>query len=154
MEFPKHIVSIAALVEDEKGRVLLVRSPKRGWEFPGGQVEIGEDLFEALIREVKEETGITISVGRLVGVYSNIKVMNADIPTMVNFNFTARKVSGELRPSVESLEVGWFLRDEVLSKITHPVIFDRMKDMLDFNGQVIYRAYSKEPYEIHKACFI
>lgn len=70
---PKHIVAVAGLVRDARGWVLMVRSPRRDWEFPGGQVEEGEDLITALKREVQEETGVEVAVGALVGVYSNLK---------------------------------------------------------------------------------
>ena len=62
MPTPKHIVAVAGLVSDPRGRVLMIRSPRRDWEFPGGQVEEGESLTDALRREVLEETGITVSV--------------------------------------------------------------------------------------------
>ncbi|MRR10050.1 NUDIX hydrolase, partial [bacterium] len=60
MKYPTHIVAVSALVRNRAGKVLLMRHPRRGWEFPGGQVEAGEDLIAALHREVKEETGITV----------------------------------------------------------------------------------------------
>ena len=71
MEFPMHIVAAGALVTNERGEVLLVKNPYRGWEFPGGQIENGEDLIEGVTREVFEESGIIIKVDNLVGVYSN-----------------------------------------------------------------------------------
>lgn len=49
---PKHIVSAAAIVRDEHGDILLIKGPKRGWEMPGGQVEEGESLADAAVREV------------------------------------------------------------------------------------------------------
>lgn len=55
--FPVHIVSAAGLVR-RGDEVLLVRSPRRGWEFPGGQVEQGESVLAALHREIWEETGV------------------------------------------------------------------------------------------------
>ena len=73
MLHPKHIVAVSGLVCHPNGEILLIRGPRRGWEFPGGQVEEGENLIEALQREIQEEAGVTTSVGALVGIYSNIK---------------------------------------------------------------------------------
>lgn len=79
-EFPRHIVAAAALITNPEGRVLMTRHPVRGWEFPGGQVEEGESVLQALEREIMEETGITVSLGPLVAVSSNVaqptKVLN------------------------------------------------------------------------------
>ena len=52
-----HFVSVAGLVTNETGEVLLIKSPNRGWEYPGGMVEVGESLEIALYREIQEETG-------------------------------------------------------------------------------------------------
>lgn len=55
---PKHIVSATAIVVNERNEILLIKEPKRGWEMPGGQVEEGESLKDAAIRETKEESRI------------------------------------------------------------------------------------------------
>ena len=60
MVVPKHIVSAASIVLNEKNELLLIKGPRRGWEIPGGQVEEGESLTDAVIRETKEESGIDI----------------------------------------------------------------------------------------------
>ena len=138
---PKHIVAVAGLVTNAEGRILMIRGPRRGWEFPGGQVEEGESLIEALGREVFEETGIRVEVGKLVGVYSNLRAH------IVICDFLCALVSGETRTSPESLEVEWVAREDVLARITHPAIYARMKDLLDFEGQVVYRAYACETSE-------
>ena len=94
MEMPKHIVAVDCLIRDTQNRVLLKRHPERGWEFPGGKVEVGEELIEALVREVREETGVEIEVRRLAAVYSNTLPFS-----LVLFSFLADYISGELRTS-------------------------------------------------------
>jgi 8-oxo-dGTP diphosphatase len=154
MKYPMHIVAVGGLITNEEGQVLLILHPKRGWEFPGGQVEVGEDLTTALEREVTEETGIVVTVERLVGIYQNIKEESENITTKVMFDFLGRRTAGEIKTREESIEVGWFSREEALTKITHPVIYDRLKEMLNFAGRVRYRAYSKDPYQIYKESFL
>ena len=62
---------MGALVEDDRGRLLLVRrgrDPERGrWSIPGGKVEPGESDAQAVVRETREETGLDVVPGRLVG---------------------------------------------------------------------------------------
>ena len=143
MAAPKHIVAVAGLVADAQGRVLMIRSPRRDWEFPGGQVEEGEDLISALRREVREETGVDVAVGKLAGVYSNVRAH------IVMLDFLCEYVSGDLTTSAESLEVEWVEPEAALARIIRPVIRDRMRDMLEFTGQVVYRAYEFEVDQVY-----
>ena len=126
---------------------------------PGGQIENGEDLIEGVTREVLEESGIKISVKKLAGVYSNTKSYigwdnETFVPTKVIFDFLAVKVDGELRESEESIEVGWFSKNVVLDMIKEPWIRERANDMINFNGQVVYRVYSSRPYEVYRNEYI
>lgn len=155
MKFPTHIVAAGALVTNQKNEVLLVKNPHRGWEFPGGQIENGEDLIQGVSREVFEESGIEIKVDKLVGVYSNTKSYigwdnKTFVPTKVIFDFLATAIGGSLKISEESVEVGWFDRDVVLDMISEEWIVDGMKDMLEFDGQLIYKVYSSRPYEVYR----
>lgn len=100
-----------------------------------------------------------IIVDKLVGVYSNTKSYigwdnETFVPTKVIFDFLAIKVSGELRGSEESTEVGWFSKEVVLDMIQETWIKERAKDMMNFNGQVVYRVYSSRPYEVYRDEYI
>jgi 8-oxo-dGTP diphosphatase len=140
-QWPRHIVAAAAAVFDDAGRVLLVRSGWRGWELPGGQVEQGEALLTGLAREVREESGCRFTVGRLLGVYSNVGP-----PYIVQFLFRGTYAGGDLTPSVETPEVGWFFPDEARSMITRPSTLGRLADALADAPGVVYRAYRLRPY--------
>jgi 8-oxo-dGTP diphosphatase len=140
---PKHVVAVSGLITNPQGKILLVRSPKRGWEMPGGQVEEGESLIAALQREVQEESGVVADTGVLVGVYSN-----TNLPSKVIFGFLGTWNWGDLTPSDESPEVEWVARDKVLQRIKNPAIYDRMSDMLNFAGKVTYRVYTTDPYQV------
>lgn len=70
---PKHIVAVSGYIVNDHGEVLLVKTHHRSdtWELPGGQVEEGESLHHALVREVHEETGLKIVPLGVTGVYYN-----------------------------------------------------------------------------------
>ena len=62
---PTHIIAGAGIVINKKEEVLLVKTHNAGWVFPGGQVEVGENVIDAVKREIMEETGIDIEVGEV-----------------------------------------------------------------------------------------
>lgn len=71
---PKHSVSVAGIVVDEDGRVLVIQRRDNGhWEPPGGVLEIGETFEDGVRREILEETGISVAVDQLTGVYKNMQ---------------------------------------------------------------------------------
>lgn len=109
---PKHIVSAAAIVVNNQNEILLIKGPRRGWEMPGGQVEEGEPLREAAIRETKEESGIDIEIIKFCGIFQNTS------ESICNTLFLAKPVGGELTTSPESLEVGFFPLDQALEMVT------------------------------------
>ena len=144
MGVPTHFIAVTGFVKNQGGKVLMIRSPLRGWELPGGQVERGEDLQAALQREVMEETGITVEVGRLMGIYTKIRS-----PDLVILCFECQPVSGTVMTSEESIEVEWISCNDILERITHPAIRGRVEDMLGSDGRVVYKVYSSNPYRIH-----
>jgi 8-oxo-dGTP diphosphatase len=125
MSPPKHIVSAATIVLNEHNEILLIKGPRRGWEMPGGQVEEGESLKEAAIRETFEESGIEIEVVKFCGIYQNV---NASI---CNTLFLARPVGGKPTTSSESLEVGFFPIEKALEMVTWKNFKQRIEYCLD-----------------------
>lgn len=159
MNYPVHIVAVGGLIENEEGKILMIKSPDRGWEIPGGQVEAGETLTDALKREVKEETGIDIEVGDLKAVHSNItKRVQPDgvspIGSIVSFGFTGRAISGELTISDESLEVTWVNREKILDLIDEDFMRDKVRYMLNSDGKIAYVVFSRNPYILHEVHYV
>ena len=133
-----HLVSVAALVTNDEGKILLVYSPWRGWEYPGGLIEPGESFETALKREVREESGVEIEITGFVGICKNVA------RNIVNIDFTARYVSGELTISEESTEVGWFTFEEAMAMITFPLTKKRLVNMYSGNQNVHFFGFSRE----------
>lgn len=125
-----HLVSVAALVTNENGEILLVNSPWRGWEYPGGLIEPGESFEAALKREVREESGVEIEITGFVGICKNVE------RNIVNIDFTARYVEGDLTTSEESTEVGWFTPAQAMELITFPLTKKRLTNMLSGDQNV------------------
>ena len=140
-KFPVHIAAASGLVYKD-GRVLLVKSPRRGWEFPGGMVEQGETLTDGLRREIFEESGINAEPVRFVGVYQRLTQREAYgiyegqmIPPVINFTFICRYVSGTETVSDESTEVGWFTEEEAREMVVYPTYDKKLADMLADDGR-------------------
>ena len=150
MAFPTHIVAAARYVFDRDGNLLLIKTRNRGWDCTGGQVEAGEDLEEAVLREIMEESGVTARVKCLCGVYSNVGQYTfydgvTPVPTKVMFDFICEYEGGECRTSDESSEVIWVPKEKVLDYVTTPVLRYRFEKILSFNGQVTYASYVTRP---------
>ena len=137
---PKHVVAASALIRNDRGEIVLVRTERRGWELPGGQIELGETLTAGLQREILEECGIHVELGRLAHVRSNLSA------SIVVFCFQAIYISGELQPSEETPEVRWADPQTALSLITHPALSLSLRDMLEDDDQVRYDAYRTNPF--------
>lgn len=135
-----HFVSVAGLVLNDRNEVLLVKSPLRGWEFPGGMVESRESLQSALKREVLEESGATIEIIGFSGVCKNIE------KDIVNIDFTCRYIGGKLTTSDESLEVRWFTPKAALEAVTNSLTMKRLINMLSADDKVHCFAFTKIPF--------
>ena len=156
--FPTHLVAVSGLVRRE-GMVLLIRSAARGWEFPGGVIEQGEGILDALRREIFEESGIVARPTAFVGIYQNLAskqgygpLEGTTLPPIVNLSFLCDYVSGRETTSDESLEVAWFPPEEARRLVRFPSYGERLGDMLDFDGSLhvsTFRLPSQTATEIH-----
>ena len=117
-------VGVGALIVDETGRLFLAkRGPKarneRGlWEFPGGSVEFGERLQDALIREMEEEYGIIIRIESLFTVTDHL--LPDEGQHWVSPSYLCRVVSGTpiIREPDKCSAIGWFAVDEIPSELS------------------------------------
>jgi len=118
-EYPEApLVSATALVVHE-GKVLVIRranEPGKGkWSFPGGLVELGERVVDAVKREVKEEVGLDIEVLKCVGVADNIIGESGRIKYhYVILGFLARPLNLDVKANEEVLEWRWMSKEELL----------------------------------------
>lgn len=102
----------------ERGRVLLIRRGKPPllgrWSLPGGTVEAGETLEQALRREMREETALEVSVGPLLTVFDRIeREAGALVYHYVIVDYLCRRASGEARAGSDALEVAWAAPEEL-----------------------------------------
>jgi len=98
---------VGAVLRDAAGRVLAARRERpAGWELPGGKVEPGETEPAALVRELREELGVTVEVGERIG---------PDVPIDPNFllrAWTVALINGE-PAALEHAELRWLAPDEL-----------------------------------------
>ena len=134
---PKEIrPGTTAAIFDERGAVLLQKRSDNGfWGLPGGGVDIGESVEQCVIREVLEETGLIVTVKRLVGIYSDPRSYSVavypdgGVVQYVGALFECVRVSEELRISDESTDIGYFAVD-ALPEGTMPGHWIRIQDVL------------------------
>jgi ADP-ribose pyrophosphatase YjhB (NUDIX family) len=138
-EFPETpLVGVGAIII-ENSRVLLVKRAhpplQAQWSIPGGVLEVGELVREAAIREAREETGLIVEPGDLLGVYDRV-LRNAEQRVQYHYvliDFLCRRTGGQLQAADDAAEVRWFTREELpplnLAEDTQDVIrkgFERL----------------------------
>jgi 8-oxo-dGTP diphosphatase len=118
-EFPEvPLVGVGAIII-EGARVVLVkrRHPplQDQWSIPGGVLEVGELVREAAVREAREETGLSVEPGELLGVYDRV-LRNVDKRVQYHYvliDFLCRRVAGNIAADSDAAEVRWFTWDEL-----------------------------------------
>ncbi|RSN29834.1 NUDIX hydrolase [Amycolatopsis sp. WAC 04169] len=120
-------VAVSVFIQDDEGRILMIRRTDNDlYSIPGGQLELGETLAQAAVREVREETGIECEVTGVIGLYSNpnhvIAYDDGEVRQEFSICFRATVAGGELRTSNESKEVHWVDPDRLRSLKIHESI--------------------------------
>jgi 8-oxo-dGTP pyrophosphatase MutT (NUDIX family) len=118
---------VGVVIRGHGDTILLEKRRDCGWwGLPGGRVEPGESLVEAAVREVREETGLTVEVTHLVGVYSSPEDRivtypdNGDVVQLIDIVVGARILSGQVICSQESEEVRFFPPSQLPEQIVPP----------------------------------
>jgi ADP-ribose pyrophosphatase YjhB (NUDIX family) len=135
---------VSAIILTPDGILLQRRSDNGLWGLPGGAVEPGESVTDAIVREVREETGLEVAAGRLVGVYSSpaigqvVTYPDGNVIHYVSSSFECRIVGGTLACGDESLDLRWF-DPEALPDEMMPMHRIRIADALVPQGTVFVR---------------
>lgn len=106
-------VAVNCALFDEQGRILLVkRKDNNLWCMPGGLVDLGEQVEQTAIREVKEEAGLTVEIERLTGVYSHpndsLYIDRGSQYQMVILTFLGRIIEGTFEENSETYGFDFF----------------------------------------------
>ena len=128
------VTACDAVIFDSPGeKVLLTRRTDNGrWCLPGGAMDPGESASECCAREVLEETGLVVSVGRLIGVYSTphriTEYADGNRKQALDLVFEAVRISGELSVSDETTKFGYFSPEQMKSMDVMELFQERVND--------------------------
>ncbi|PFK27930.1 DNA mismatch repair protein MutT [Bacillus cereus] len=144
---PKHIVAVSACIMNENNEILLVKVQWRAdtWEMPGGQVEEGEPLDQAVCREVLEETGLTVKPIGITGLYYNAS------KHILSVVFKMEYVSGEIKVPAEEIKEAKFIalnEENIDEYITRPHMNSRTLDAIKAKNFIPYETWKVEPYNL------
>lgn len=120
---------VGAVVFDDRGRLLLVRrahAPSSGqWSLPGGRVEAGESLEEAVRREVSEETGLEVEVGVVVGA-TEIAAGDHLVYDVTDFSATVAGDPAAVRAGDDAMDAAWVSREQLDSLDCSPGLVETL----------------------------
>jgi ADP-ribose pyrophosphatase YjhB (NUDIX family) len=119
------VPSVTAIVSDAGGGILMVHKTDNDlWALPGGGMNIGESIAQAVTREVREETGIDVEVTGIVGIYTDpghvMAYDDGEVRQQCSVCFTTRLLGGTLTTSSETSEIGFVAPENLDTLQIHP----------------------------------
>ena len=124
------VIRVSALICNED-KILFVQEGKENlhygkWNMPGGHLEEGEEMVVAVKREIKEETGLSISVKGLIGIYNNFNRKH-----YIQYVFNCKVIEGKIKAQKgEILNIAWMTKSDVElmpdSAFVYPHILKKM----------------------------
>lgn len=133
---------VRAIVRDDAGRILLVRRSDTGaWVMPAGSMELGESVWDCLVREVWEETALDVTEATMIALYSAPRFAFTNAyggqHQMVSFVFCVDAWAGDLQTRTETVDARFFPHDAL------PTIPDLYRETLDdlnrYDGRLILK---------------
>ncbi|MFJ9076817.1 NUDIX hydrolase [Streptomyces sp. NPDC102278] len=130
------VPSVTAVVRDDAGRLLIIHKTDNDlWALPGGGHDIGESIGDTVVREVEEETGITVEIDGISGLYTDpqhvLAYDDGEVRQQFSICFRAHPTGGSLRTSSESKEVRWMDPADLDDLDIHPSMRLRIQHGLD-----------------------
>lgn len=137
------VPSVTAIVRNDADELLLVHKTDNDlWALPGGGVDPGESVVQAVVREVKEETGLDVEVVELSGVYTNphhvIAYDDGEVRQQFSLCFRTRLIGGEIATSSETSEVVFVPVRRLGEYNIHPSMRLRINHGLTVSGRSPY----------------
>ena len=121
----------AIILNEDKTKVLLVKRGSKAyhgmWGFVSGKVDLGEEIRETVVREVKEETNLDVKIVKFVGRYYDKKGRHPT-KTMICLPHICKAIGGELKADDDALDAKWFSLEEVKDM---DLAFDHKQMLID-----------------------
>ena len=132
------------IFDSTKRKMLLTKRTDNGqWCLPGGRMDPGESVSECCVREVLEETGLMVTVIRLVGVYSSpnyiTEYVDGNRKQGVDLIFETQIIGGDLRITEETTDIGYFSKEEMEAIEIVDLMKERILDAFSFKNTSVIR---------------